>query len=64
MKEAKRFIICHIIIYLIGAFVAWELNPLNWLLPTIPGGRVAILIIEFFVFLFVFDCIETKEKKE
>lgn len=34
-----------IIIYFIGALIAWDFNPLNWLLFTTIIGRVVLLIL-------------------
>lgn len=34
-----------IIIYFIGSFIAWDFNPLNWLLFTTIIGRVVLLIL-------------------
>jgi len=46
MKKLGAFISIHLIFYLLGSFIAWDLNPLNWWLLTSSFGRVLFLIIE------------------
>ena len=46
MKHIISFIILHIIMYLIGSFVAWNFNPLQWWLFTSSYGRVFFIVLE------------------
>jgi hypothetical protein len=49
MKKLGTFVLVHSIFYLIGSFIAWDLNPLNWWLFTSWVGRVLILFFEIYV---------------
>lgn len=42
--------ILNCVLYLIGSFIAWDWNPLNWLLLSESVGRVILVILEI-VFL-------------
>lgn len=46
MKKLGTFILVHSIVYLLGSFIAWDLNPLNWWLFTSWVGRVLFVIFE------------------
>jgi hypothetical protein len=48
MKKLGTFVLVHSIFYLIGSFIAWDLNPLNWWLFTSWVGRVLILFFEIY----------------
>ena len=49
MKKLGAFVLVHLIFYLIGSFIAWDLNPLDWWLFTSWVGRVLILFFEIYV---------------
>lgn len=34
-----------VIIYLVGAFIAWDLNPVNWLMFTTSIGRLFFVVL-------------------
>mgnify|MGYP000244352210 FL=1 len=44
-------LIANIFIYVIGSFIAWDMNPMNWLLFTTTIGRVIYVI--YFVMVLV-----------
>jgi hypothetical protein len=44
------FAIANGIWYLLGAFVAWDWNPMNWWLLTNPFGRVLAVLLEISIF--------------
>lgn len=46
--------------YLLGAFVAWDWNPMNWWLFTTTFGRVIAIIIELGIISAVPDFWESK----
>jgi hypothetical protein len=48
MKTILWFIVSHLVLYVLGSFIAWDLNPLNWWLFTSSFGRVLFVIIELF----------------
>jgi hypothetical protein len=48
MKKLVAFIVFHLIFYIIGSFIAWDLNPLNWWVFTSWVGRVLILFFEIY----------------
>jgi hypothetical protein len=48
MKKLGAFVLVHSIFYLIGSFIAWDLNPLNWWLFTSWGGRALFLFFEIY----------------
>jgi len=40
------FVILNFIVYLCGAFIAWNTNPMDWLLVKTIIGRICLVIIE------------------
>jgi hypothetical protein len=48
MKKLGVLILVHLLFYLLGSFIAWDLNPLNWWLFTSWFGRILFLIFEFY----------------
>ena len=48
MKKLAGFIVIHLVLYLMGSFIAWDFNPLNWWLFQSWGGRVIFLMVEIF----------------
>ena len=48
MKKLGVLILVHLLFYLLGSFIAWDLNPLNWWLFTSWVGRILFLIFEFY----------------
>lgn len=42
-------LIGNVVIYIIGAFIAWNSNPTEWWLLTSTGGRVLAVILELSV---------------
>jgi hypothetical protein len=48
MKKLGTLISIHLIFYLIGSFIAWDLNPLNWWVFTSWVGRVLFLFFEIY----------------
>ena len=48
MKKLGTFVLVHSIFYLIGSFIAWDLNPLNWWLFTSWVGRALFLFFEIY----------------
>ena len=48
MKKLGVFVLVHSIFYLIGSFIAWDFNPLNWWLFTSWGGRCLFLFFEIY----------------
>jgi hypothetical protein len=49
MKKLVAFLLVHSIFYLIGSFISWDLNPLNWWVFTSWFGRVLFLFFEIYV---------------
>jgi len=49
MKKLVEFLLVHSIFYLIGSFISWDLNPLNWWVFTSWVGRVLFLFFEIYV---------------
>jgi len=49
MKKLGAFVLVHSIFYLIGGFIAWDLNPPNWWVFTSWVGRVLFLFFEIYV---------------
>ncbi len=43
------FVITSAIIYIIGSFIAWDANPLNWWLFKTSSGRVIAIILLIFM---------------
>jgi uncharacterized membrane protein len=43
------FVITLGIIYLIGAFIAWDTNPINWWLFKTASGRIVAIILLIFI---------------
>ena len=39
-------VILNLFVYLCGAFIAWDINPMNWSLFTTTVGRVCFVILE------------------
>jgi len=50
MKEIAGFIFLHLVVYLIGSFIAWDWNPLHWWIFTSSFGRILFLIFEMTCF--------------
>lgn len=48
MIKLAGFIVVHLVFYLMGSFIAWDFNPLNWWLFQSWGGRVIFLMVEIF----------------
>ena len=48
MKNLLKIVLVFALYYLIGSFIAWDFNPLNWWLFTSWGGRVLFLIFEIY----------------
>jgi hypothetical protein len=46
MKKIAAFIFIHLVIYLIGSFIAWDWNPLHWWIFTSSFGRMLFLLFE------------------
>ena len=46
MKKLGAFLLIHSVIYLIGCFIAWDINPLNWWLFNTSIGRIFFLVFE------------------
>lgn len=55
MKKLGAFVLVHLIFYLLGSFIAWDLNPLNWWLFTSWVGRVLFVIFELSCITNLFD---------
>jgi hypothetical protein len=51
----KGFILAHIVFYLLGSFIAWDLNPMHWWMFTSSIGRILFIIWEIFVINASFD---------
>lgn len=47
MKFFIAFLFLNFLVYLIGAFIAWNLDPTSWWIISAPAGRIVTLIIEF-----------------
>lgn len=47
-KLLSWFLFINLFWYLIGSFVAFDLNPANWWLINATFGRVLLIVIEFF----------------
>lgn len=50
LKLIGIFLLLNVMIYLIGSFIAWDLNPLNWYTFKETVGRIIFLAIESVVF--------------
>ena len=48
MEKIGTFILVHCIVYLIGCFIAWDINPLDWWLFNTSIGRICFLVFEMF----------------
>lgn len=48
MIKLAGFILVHLVFYLMGSFIAWDFNPLNWWLFQSWVGRVIFLMVEIF----------------
>lgn len=48
MKKLGVLILVHLLFYLLGSFIAWDFNPLNWWLFTSWVGRILFLIFEIY----------------
>ncbi len=46
MKNITWFIFIHLVVYLIGSFIAWDWNPLHWWIFTSSFGRILFLLFE------------------
>jgi hypothetical protein len=46
LKLIGIFLLLNVMIYLIGSFIAWDLNPLNWWTFKDTFGRILFLAIE------------------
>jgi hypothetical protein len=44
------FLLLNVGFYLVGSFIAWELNPMDWFLFSSAVGRVIFLVIEVCLF--------------
>jgi hypothetical protein len=55
MRKVINFVIFHIIFYLIGAFIAQDLNPTTWLLFSTNTGRVIVVLIEMYIINYVLE---------
>jgi hypothetical protein len=49
LKLIGVFLLLNVGIYLVGSFIAWEFNPMNWFLFSSAVGRVIFLVIEAFL---------------
>jgi hypothetical protein len=49
MKKLGAFVLVHFIFYLVGGFIAWDLNPLNWWVFTSWVGRCLFLFFEIYI---------------
>jgi hypothetical protein len=43
------FVILNFILYLCGAFIAWDTDPMNWLLVKTIFGRICLVVIELMI---------------
>lgn len=48
MKKLGVLVLSHLIFYLVGSFIAWDINPLHWWLFTSSFGRVLFLLFEIY----------------
>ena len=46
MKKLGAFLLVHSVLYLIGCFIAWDINPLHWWIFTSSFGRILFLLFE------------------
>ena len=46
MKNIVGFIFIHLVVYLIGSFIAWDWNPQHWWILTSPIGCILFLLFE------------------
>ncbi len=44
-------LIFNTIIYISGSFIAWDINPTNWLLINTILGRLGLVALELYIFL-------------
>jgi len=54
MKDISGVIFLHLVVYLIGSFIAWDWNPLHWWIFTSSFGRILFLIFEM---IGIFKCL-------
>jgi hypothetical protein len=47
----KPLIIFNVIIYISGSFIAWDTNPMNWLLIRTILGRISLIVLELYIFI-------------
>lgn len=47
MKNIVWVIVANLLVYLLGGFIVWDMNPMNWWLFNTIVGRVFFILIEF-----------------
>lgn len=55
MKKIALYLFIHLIVYLFGSFIAWDINPLNWWLLSTSIGRIFFLVFEILCIVNLFD---------
>ena len=55
MKKIALYLFIHLIVYLFGSFIAWDINPLNWWLLSTYIGRIFFLVFEILCIVNLFD---------
>lgn len=48
----------NIAVYIAGAFIAWNLNPMAWSLLTLGAGRFFLIVMEVLIFLAAKEIVE------
>jgi hypothetical protein len=50
LRILGTFLIINAIVYLLGSFIAFDMNPTNWSMFLCAAGRSVFIILEIFLF--------------
>jgi hypothetical protein len=53
IKLLGIFLLINVFVYLLGSFIAFDMNPLHWSMLTCAPGRVIFLMMESTIFVSV-----------
>lgn len=53
LKIIGVFLLLNVVVYLLGSFIAWDLNLLHWWVFRETAGRIGFLILELFLLVAV-----------
>lgn len=49
LKIIGAFLLLNVVVYLLGSFIAWDLNSLHWWTFRETAGRILFLVVELFL---------------